>query len=94
MLIALKLSTAVGTRIAADSMQEKLDHLTVATTQALRAMPPHAAARDAAPFKPVPPSSRRFTGREDYLSKLRLFFSPQNKVPLQRRHFLQLSLAH
>jgi len=39
-------------------------------------------------YKPRAPSSANFTGRRDYLTKLRDFFSAKSDGPLQRKSFL------
>jgi Holliday junction resolvasome RuvABC ATP-dependent DNA helicase subunit len=82
MLIMLKLSTTMKTQFATEVVIDKLD-------QALATMTPRTPATDAAASrKPLPPSTRRFTGREEYLSKLKLYFEPQAEALVQRRHFL------
>jgi hypothetical protein len=39
-------------------------------------------------YKPRAPSSTNFTGRGDYLTKLRDFFSAESDEPLRRKSFL------
>src|ERR1700733_13215829 len=39
-------------------------------------------------YKPRAPSSTNFTGRRDYLTKLRDFFSAESDGPLRRKSFL------
>jgi DNA replication protein DnaC len=39
-------------------------------------------------YKPRAPSSANFTGRRDYLTKLRDFFSAESDGPLRRKSFL------
>src|ERR1700728_2969942 len=39
-------------------------------------------------YKPRAPSSENFTGRRDYLTKLKDFFSAESDVPLRRKSFL------
>jgi hypothetical protein len=39
-------------------------------------------------YKPRAPSSRNFTGRRDYLTKLRDFFTAEFDGPLRRKSFL------
>jgi hypothetical protein len=39
-------------------------------------------------YKPRAPSSANFTGRRDYLKKLRDFFSTESDGPLRRKSFL------
>ena len=40
------------------------------------------------PYKPMSPSSSNFTGRGDYLAKLRAYFSVEPDEPLRRKSFL------
>jgi DNA replication protein DnaC len=40
------------------------------------------------PYKPRAPSSTNFTGRRDYLEKLRAYFSVEHDKPLRRKSFL------
>jgi hypothetical protein len=39
-------------------------------------------------YKPMTPSSANFTGRRDYLAKLRAYFSVEPGEPLRRKSFL------
>ena len=39
-------------------------------------------------YKPRAPSSTNFTGRRDYLMKLRTFFEPESNEPHRRKSFL------
>jgi Cdc6-like AAA superfamily ATPase len=39
-------------------------------------------------YKPRAPSSTNFTGRRDYLTKLKDFFSAESDGPLRRKSFL------
>src|ERR1700728_1820157 len=39
-------------------------------------------------YKPMTPSSANFTGRRDYLAKLRAYFSVEPGKPLRRKSFL------
>src|SRR6202034_1640731 len=39
-------------------------------------------------YKPMTPSSGNFTGRSDYLAKLRAYFSVEPDKPLRRKSFL------
>jgi hypothetical protein len=40
------------------------------------------------PYKPITPSSTNFTGRRDYLTKLRAYFNVGPNEPLRRKSFL------
>jgi hypothetical protein len=39
-------------------------------------------------YVPMTPSSMKFTGRRDYLTKLRAFFSAESDGPFRRKSFL------
>jgi DNA replication protein DnaC len=39
-------------------------------------------------YKPMAPSSANFTGRRDYLTKLRAFFNAESDGPHRRKSFL------